>query len=203
MRRKKDTGELDPTARGGTRRGDFAMMTDAMAKHGTILSATYRRARTRRPPAGRRRRPVFGEGPAHARVFFVGEAPGVEEARTGRPFVGRAGKFLDRALDDVGLSRDEVFVTSVVKYAPRGKRAPTRGEIEAGKPLLFRELETVDPEIVVLLGRIAEAALRDAAILDGRRVLITVHPAAAMRFPWMGRRFRRDLRTLKRWLRTR
>jgi DNA polymerase len=174
-----------------------------MAKNGKTLRATYRRALTRWPLAGRRGRPVFGEGPADARVVFVGEAPGVEEARARRPFVGRAGKFLDRALDDVGLSRDEVFVTSVVKHAPGGKRAPRRDEIESGKPLLFRELDVVDPEIVVLLGRIAEAALRDAAILDGRRVLVTVHPAAAMRFPWMGRRFRRDLRTLKRWLRSR
>ncbi len=131
------------------------------------------------------------------------EAPGAEEGRAGRPFVGRAGKFLDRALEDVGLSRTEVFVTSVEKYAPRPNRPPRREEIEACKPLLVRELEAIDPEIVVLLGQVAKDALKDETILDGRRVLVTVHPAAAMRFPWMGRRFRRDLRTLKRWLRGR
>lgn len=154
------------------------------------------------PLARRGGRPVLGEGPSDARVFLIGESPGAEERRTGRPFVGRAGKFLDRSLAEAGLSRKDVFVTSVEKYAPPGNRAPTRQEIAACKPLLLRQIRQVDPDIVVLLGRIAEKAVRDEPVLQGRRVLITVHPAAAMRFPWMGRRFRHDLRTLRAWLET-
>ena len=146
--------------------------------------------------------PVFGEGPSDARVFLVGEAPGREESRTGRPFVGPAGQFLARALADVGLLRTEVFLTSVEKYQPPKNRAPRRAEIEACKPLLIAQLEQIDPEIVVLLGRVAERALLDEPILAGRRVLITVHPAAARRFPEVGQRFKRDLERLREWLRS-
>lgn len=143
---------------------------------------------------------MLGEGPSDARVFVIGQAPGAEERRTGRPFVGRAGKFLDRSLAGVGLSRRDIFVTSVEKHAAPGNRTPTRQEIAACKPLLLRQIEDVDPDIVVLLGRVAERAVKSEPVLRRRRVLVTVHPAAAMRFPWMGRRFRRDLRRLGRWL---
>jgi uracil-DNA glycosylase len=145
---------------------------------------------------------VPGEGPLDARVFFVGQAPGTEEARTGRPFVGRAGRFLDRALEAAGLSRREVFITSVEKHFPPRNRVPTRAEIDACKPLLLEQLARVDPEVVVLLGRVAEAAVARDAVLKGRRVLVTVHPAAAMRFPRLRRRLHRDLGALKRWCET-
>jgi DNA polymerase len=88
---------------------------------------------------------------------------------------------------------------NIEKYAPPNNRAPTAEEIAACKPLLLRQLTRVDPDVVVLLGRVAQRAVSGEAVLRGRHVLTTVHPAAAMRFPWMGRRFRRDLRTLKRW----
>ena len=154
------------------------------------------------PLARAKRPPVLGEGPRHARVFLVGQAPGAEESRTGRPFVGRSGQFLDRALAEIGLSRRDVFVTSVEKHFPPRNRPPTREEIEACKPLLLQQLRQIDPTIVVLLGRIPAEALRGEPVLEGRRVLATAHPAAAMRFPWIRRRFQKDLRTLKRWLRT-
>jgi uracil-DNA glycosylase family 4 len=141
---------------------------------------------------------VPGEGPLDARVFFVGQAPGAEEARTGRPFVGRAGRFFDRALEAAGLSRPEIFITSVEKHFPPRNRAPTRAEIAACKPWLLEQLARVDPEVVVLMGRVAEAAVARDAALKGRRVLVTVHPAAAMRFPGMRRRFQRDLARLTR-----
>jgi uracil-DNA glycosylase family 4 len=152
------------------------------------------------PLAATGARPVVGEGSPNARVFFIGEAPGSEESRTGRPFVGPAGRFLDQALEAIGLRRSEVYLTSVEKYQPPGNRAPRQDEIDACKPLLLKQLEEIDPEIVVLLGRVAERALREEAILAGRRVLVTVHPAAARRFPWMRDRFRQDLEALRRWL---
>jgi uracil-DNA glycosylase family 4 len=151
------------------------------------------------PLAGGAGSPVPGEGPADAQIFFVGQSPGLEESRTGRPFVGRAGKFLDQALRRAGLSRRGVFITSVEKHFPPGNRPPTRAEIEACKPALLRQLDVVDPRVVVLLGRIAERALADEPVLEGRRVLVTTHPAAAMRFPWLRRRFLRDLHRLG-WL---
>jgi DNA polymerase len=166
-----------------------------------VLERIARQLHAPRCPLGRRgSRPVPGEGPADARIFFVGQAPGAEENRTGRPFVGRAGRFLDQALRDVGLSRDTIFITSVEKYFPPGNRPPTREEIAACKPVLLRQIEAIDPEVVVSLGRVAEAALRGEPVLRGRRVFSTVHPAVAMRFPRMRRRFLRDLRTLTRLL---
>jgi DNA polymerase len=138
---------------------------------------------------------------AEARVFLVGQSPGVEEIRTGRPFVGRAGKFLDEALCRVGLSRQVVFITSVEKHRPPGNRRPTRLEVEACKSSLVRQIAIVDPRVVVLLGRVAEEALAGEPVLEGRRVLVTAHPAAAMRFPWLRRRFLRDLHTLRRMAR--
>ncbi|MDP9226083.1 MAG: uracil-DNA glycosylase [Chloroflexota bacterium] len=149
------------------------------------------------PLAAEGTRPVIGEGPSDARVFLVGEAPGAEESRTGRPFVGAAGRFLDRALRNVGLQRDQVFITSVEKYRPPGNRPPRREEIDACKPLLLAQLERIDPEIVVLMGRVAEQALRGEPVLKGRRVLSTVHPAAAMRFPRMGQRFAHEFGELQ------
>jgi uracil-DNA glycosylase family 4 len=164
------------------------------------IARKIRRSR-RCPLAGGAGSAVPGEGPADARVFFVGQSPGVEESRTGRPFVGRAGKFLDEALRRVGLSRQVVFITSVEKHQPPGNRRPTRLEVEACKPILLRQIAIVDPRVVVLLGRVAEEALAGEPVLEGRRVLVTAHPAAAMRFPWFRRRFLRDLHTLRRLVR--
>ena len=161
------------------------------------IARNIRRSR-RCPLAGRLGSAVPGEGPANARVFLVGQSPGIEESRTGRPFVGRAGKFLDEALDRLGLSRHGVFITSVEKHRPPRNRRPTRKELQACKPALLRQIAIVNPRVVVLLGRVAEEALAGEPVLAGRRVLVTVHPAAAMRFPWLRRRFLRDLRTLGR-----
>jgi uracil-DNA glycosylase len=175
-----------------------------MTRQGALDEIAREIRRSRRCPlASRAGLPVPGEGPADARIFFVGQSPGLEESRTGRPFVGRAGKFLDEALRRAGLSRQEVFMTSVERHFPPGNRQPTRAEIEACKPSLLRQLDVVDPRIVVLLGRVAERALAGEPVLEGRRVLVTAHPAAAMRFPWLRRRFLRDLHQLRRLTRRR
>ncbi len=103
--------------------------------------------------------PVFGEGAIGARLMLIGEAPGGEEAKCGKPFVGMAGKQLDSMLQQAGIVREEVFVTNAVKYRPTNvkpksisNRTPTGKEVEAGSSLLLREIELVSPCIIATLG---------------------------------------------------
>jgi uracil-DNA glycosylase family protein len=145
---------------------------------------------------------VFGEGDAHARVMLVGEQPGNDEDLAGRPFVGPAGKLLDRALEAAGIDRRRVYVTNVVKHfkwEPRGKRRihakPNAGEIAACRPWLDAELELIKPEVLVALGATAAQALlgRQFRVSKDRgrfvpsplapHVLATVHPSAILRAP--------------------
>jgi uracil-DNA glycosylase len=145
---------------------------------------------------------VFGEGDAHARLMLVGEQPGHEEDLAGRPFVGPAGKLLDRALDAAGIDRGRVYVTNVVKHfkwEPRGKRRihakPNAGEIAACRPWLDAELELIKPDVVVCLGATAAQALlgRQFRVSKDRgrfvpsplakHVLATVHPSSILRAP--------------------
>jgi uracil-DNA glycosylase len=143
---------------------------------------------------------VFGEGMKKARVVFVGEQPGDKEDRAGRPFVGPAGRELDRALDEVGIDRAEVYVTNVVKhfaFEERGKRrmhrTPKRFEIDACKPWLEEELRVVAPEALVLLGATAAKSLLGSSFRITRErgrpldsdlanlVLATAHPSSILR----------------------
>jgi len=145
---------------------------------------------------------VFGEGRADARVMMIGEQPGHEEDLAGKPFVGPAGKLLDRALAEAGIPRDDVYVTNVVrhfKWEPRGKRRihakPNQMEISACLPWLQAELDVVKPEAVVCLGATAAQALLGPKFRvtkeRGRwvkapwalRVLATVHPSSILRAP--------------------
>lgn len=99
--------------------------------------------------------PVPGEGSLSAKLFFIGEAPGKMEAETGRPFCGRSGKFLDEMLSSIGLKREDVFITSVLKDRPPENRDPTQKEIDVYGPYLDRQLDIIKPKIIVLLGRIS------------------------------------------------
>ena len=145
---------------------------------------------------------VFGEGPPRAGVMLVGEQPGDREDLAGRPFVGPAGRMLDRALAEAGLEREELYVTNAVKHfknEPRGKRRihkkPSHAEIDACHRWLERELELVGPRLIVALGATAARALLGRAtpiernrgrLLEragGGRVLITVHPSSLLRLP--------------------
>ena len=144
---------------------------------------------------------VFGEGPAHARVVLVGEQPGDQEDRSGRPFVGPAGALLDLALAGAGIPRDDVYVTNAVKhfkYTQRGKRRihdkPTHYQVQACRPWLDAELEALEPEVVVLLGATAAQAIFGRAFkvtqhrgelieTGGRALICTVHPASVLRAP--------------------
>jgi uracil-DNA glycosylase family 4 len=100
-------------------------------------------------------RAVIGEGDLDATIVFVGEAPGRQEAKTGRPFVGAAGQILDELLASIKIAREDVYITNVVKDRPPGNRDPTAKEIELYGPFLMRQLEIIRPRIVATLGRFA------------------------------------------------
>src|SRR3712207_6006472 len=133
---------------------------------------------------------VPGEGDPRAEVVFVGEAPGASEDQQGRPFVGSAGKLLDRLLEDAGLERADVFITNVVKARPPGNRDPKADEVEHHLPWLTAQLDVIRPQLVVPLGRHALAHFAaDAKIgqvhgetleAGGRRLFPMYHPAAAL-----------------------
>ncbi|MEV0032002.1 UdgX family uracil-DNA binding protein [Nocardia sp. NPDC050793] len=144
---------------------------------------------------------VFGEGPADASVFVVGEQPGDREDIEGHPFVGPAGRLLDKALDEVGIARDTVYLTNAVKhfkFEERGKRrihkTPGRTEVVACTPWLTAELDAVRPELVVCLGAVAAKAVLGPSFkvseergrlvfADDYRVVATVHPSSVLRAP--------------------
>lgn len=136
---------------------------------------------------------VPGEGSANAEVVFVGEAPGKTEAITGRPFVGKSGKLLRKLIAKIGLSENEIFITSVLKYLPK-KGIPNISQIKHGRIHLFQQLKIIKPKIVVLLGATACKAIfqRNVSIHkmhgeliegEGGKFFITFHPAAALRLP--------------------
>jgi DNA polymerase len=96
---------------------------------------------------------VPGEGPANADIMFVGEGPGFHEDQQGRPFVGAAGQFLEQLLASINLTRQDVYITNVVKHRPPGNRDPQPDEIAACRPYLDRQIELIKPKIIVTLGR--------------------------------------------------
>ena len=97
---------------------------------------------------------VFGEGDPDAKLMIVGEAPGADEDEQRRPFVGRSGQLLDRILDSVGLHRDDIYVTNIVKYRPPGNRNPTPQEITLSEPLLLEQIQIIQPQVIATLGNV-------------------------------------------------
>jgi DNA polymerase len=145
---------------------------------------------------------VFGEGDSHARIMFIGEQPGNQEDQEGRPFVGPAGKLMDKMLEEAGVDRKRVYVTNVVKHfkwEPRGKRRihkkPNAAEIAACRPWLNGEIAAVKPAAIVCLGATAAQALfgrtfrvtqHRGEFIDSslaRYVMATLHPSAILRTP--------------------
>tara|TARA_Y100000589_G_scaffold311223_1_gene330379 strand:- start:8231 stop:8818 length:588 start_codon:yes stop_codon:yes gene_type:complete len=106
-------------------------------------------------------RPVFGEGPCDAELMFVGEAPGADEDREGRPFVGAAGKKLDDIITAMGFAREQVYIANILKARPPGNRAPLPDEISAHSPYLVEQLQIIRPRVIVALGRPAAHFLLD------------------------------------------
>lgn len=99
--------------------------------------------------------PVIGEGSHHANIMFIGEAPGRQEAKTGRPFVGAAGKILDRLLEGAGMKREDVYITNIVKDRPPMNRDPLPDEIAVYGPFLDRQIDIIQPVVIATLGRFA------------------------------------------------
>jgi uracil-DNA glycosylase len=143
---------------------------------------------------------VFGAGNPHADLIFVGEAPGFHEDKQGVPFVGQAGKLLEKLLGDIGLSRDDVYIANTLKCRPPGNRDPQPDEIEACESHLFRQIALIEPKVVATLGNFATKLLSGRQLgitrvhgqeqkttLGGREVLLypLYHPAAALYTPAM------------------
>jgi uracil-DNA glycosylase len=137
---------------------------------------------------------VAGEGPRTAEIMLIGQNPGREEARQGRPFVGRSGKYLDTVLSKNNLDRNKLYITSVVKETTPKNRRPTAEEIERWMPYLVQEIRQVKPKTIVLMGAVAWRTPR----LPGVHYIETYHPAAAMRFPRARDTFERDFDRLAR-----
>lgn len=140
---------------------------------------------------------VPGEGPSNAKIFFIGQGPGRTEDKTGRPFVGRAGQYLTKQMEEIGLNRADCFITSITKHFPPANRPPTPEEINACTPFLVRQIQIIDPKLVVLLGKSAQS-IKGHPVLEGRTVFEVVHPSAAMRFTKMEERIKREFQELKR-----
>jgi len=158
-----------------------------------------------------RTKAVFGAGDANADLMFVGEAPGAEEDRQGLPFVGRAGQLLNQMLEEIGLSREAVFIANVLKSRPPGNRDPQPMEIETCKPYLFEQVRLIEPTVICTLGNFATKLLsgNPAGItkvrgapqvheLGGRTVFLfpIFHPAAALRTPAVKEQLREDFAKL-------
>lgn len=155
---------------------------------------------------------VFGVGNPHARLVFVGEAPGREEDEKGEPFVGEAGRLLDRILFAMGMRREDVYICNVEKCRPPGNRDPKPEEIEACEPFLKRQLAAIGPEIIVTLGRFAaQSLLRDPSPIsrlrgkwrqyEGIALMPTFHPAYLLRNPAGKREVWEDMKQVMKRLR--
>jgi DNA polymerase len=166
---------------------------------------------TRCPLHETRTKAVFGSGNADADLMFVGEAPGAEEDRQGLPFVGRAGQLLNQMLEEIGLSREDVFIANVLKSRPPGNRDPLPLEIQACEPYLFEQVRLIEPRVVCTLGNFATKLLSGSPTgitrvrgtpqvheLDGRTVFLLplFHPAAALRTPAVKETLRADFATI-------
>jgi DNA polymerase len=156
---------------------------------------------------GQASRLVPGEGSARADVVVVGEAPGANEDREGRPFVGRAGRLLDDLLAEAGLAREDVFITNVLKARPPGNRDPRADEVAHHLPWLQAQLEVIAPRLIVPVGRHALARFAPGAKIgdvhghvlerDGRTLFAMYHPAAAMHNQRLLPTLRADARALR------
>ena len=153
-----------------------------------------------------RKKAVPGEGPANAEIMFIGEGPGFYENEQGRPFVGQAGKFLEELLAGIGLKREQVFIGNVVKCRPPSNRDPLPDELAACSDYLERQIQAINPRVIVTLGRFSMARfLPNARISDvhgqsfqvkGRMIVPMFHPAAALHQPSLRPMVERDFKRL-------
>ena len=189
-----------------------AAATDAQARRDDLVAFFHELEDCAKCPlAEGRNTVVFGSGDPDADLMFVGEAPGFHEDKQGKPFVGQAGKMLDKLLAEIGMTRREVFIANVLKCRPPGNRDPQPVEIEACEGHLFRQVELIRPRVICSLGNFATKLLsgRPEGITKvrgvpqlrdiGERTLFLYpifHPAAALYTPAMLERLREDIRAL-------
>jgi len=158
-----------------------------------------------------RTRIVFGEGDPHAKLVFIGEGPGADEDATGRPFVGRAGQLLDKIIASIGLKREEVYISNIVKCRPPGNRTPERDEVATCEQFLFRQLALIRPQIIVALGSPAfQTLVRTKEPItrargewrqwNGIMVMPTFHPAYLLRVPEKKREAWEDMKKVRDYL---
>jgi uracil-DNA glycosylase family 4 len=151
---------------------------------------------------------VFGVGNPRARLMFVGEAPGEDEDKKGEPFVGRAGQLLTKIIEAIGMTRDQVYIANVIKCRPPGNRNPENDEVAACEPFLFRQIDVIQPKVIVPLGKFAAQCLLKTmdpiTRLRGRQfdyrgtVLIpTFHPAYLLRNPSAKREVWEDMKKVR------
>lgn len=160
---------------------------------------------------GKSGKAVVGEGNPDAKIVFIGEAPGKNEAIVGRPFIGRSGKFLRAQIAEIGLKESEVYITSPVKYLP-DRGTPTSEDIAHGRIHLMKQLAVIKPKIVVLLGRVAAEGVLNKKVfvmkehgqiiqnLGGIKYFLTLHPAAVLRFAKNKPFFVEDFKKLKKMI---
>jgi DNA polymerase len=162
--------------------------------------------------------PVIGEGNHQARIMFIGEAPGLNEAKTGRPFCGAAGKILDELLDTVGIKREEVYITNILKDRPPENRNPKPEEIDAYSPYLLRQYKIIKPKIICTLGNYSTAFILEKfglaekiqgiskihgkifdtqAIFQSVKIIPFYHPAVATYNPDMKKILKEDFKILE------
>jgi len=154
---------------------------------------------------------VPGEGPTRAKIMIIGQAPGAEEDKSGRPFVGRAGQFLNQLFKIAKIERKKVFITSPIKCFPLKNRKPTKKEIKACLPYLKKQIEIINPQKFILLGEVAFSVFfpkkklkdfkRKWAEKGDKKYFITYHPSAGLRFPKifliLGKDFKKIGKTIK------
>lgn len=160
---------------------------------------------------------VFGDGNINSKIVFVGEAPGAEEDKHGIPFVGQAGQLLNKAIEAIGLTREEVYITNVIPWRPVANRTPTTDEVLLFRPFLIQHINIINPEMVVCLGSSAMKALlqdntsiskirgmclkdRDIFKNKNTKIFVTFHPAYLLRSPSQKRFFWNDFLTIKHML---
>jgi DNA polymerase len=155
-----------------------------------------------------RKQVVFGVGNPNADLMFVGEAPGADEDEQGEPFVGRAGQLLTRIIEAIGLKREDVYIANVIKCRPPGNRNPEPDEVETCQPFLFRQIDAIEPKVIVALGKFAAQSLLQTTDpitrLRGRTfryrgatLIPTFHPAYLLRNPSSKREVWEDMKKVR------
>lgn len=194
--KKSATAAVGPWPPGlGVGKTDSELFAGPLAELTTLAGVARATATcTRCPLSSTAIQTVPGEGPETARLVCVGEAPGAREDETGRPFVGPAGKLLEKILAAIGLARDQVFICNVLKHRPPGNRNPRPEEVSACSPFLVRQLEIIRPRVIVAFGTFAAQTLLETTLAIGKLrgqvhryygvpLIVTYHPAALLRNP--------------------